>query len=81
MSTVDEHIHESVDDELTVPRAAALLGISPTSMRQLLNSGKIAFTRPLKQPRIRRGDVLAYRAMRHRDAGRRLPRLDMSVWD
>lgn len=45
---------------VSVPEAASLIGVSPTTMRALLDRGEIPYTRPSKHRRVRRGDVLAF---------------------
>lgn len=45
---------------VTVPDAAALAGVSPQTMRKMLDDGLIPFIRPNVHRRVRRVDVLAY---------------------
>jgi len=56
---------------VSVPDAASLLGVSPTTMRALLDHGQIPYTRPSVHRRVRRVDVLAYQE-RTREDGREL---------
>jgi hypothetical protein len=48
--------------QLTVPRAAAILGISATVMHSLLDGGAIPYTVPSKHRRVLMRDLMAYQA-------------------
>jgi excisionase family DNA binding protein len=63
------------DDLVSVPAAAAILGVSDSTMRDLLRRGRLPYTRPSVHPRVRVGDVLAYQAKvtRRRGERKRLP--------
>lgn len=50
-----------LDAMITVPEAAAMLGVAPKTMHALLDDGLIPFIVPRKHRRVRRGDVLAYK--------------------
>lgn len=54
--------------ELTTQEAADILNISRQSLVDLLEAGKLPFSKPNKHRRIRAADLLAYK--QHRDAER-----------
>lgn len=52
----------AMDAEITVPQMAAILGVSDRTAGRMLDEGLIPFTRPRFHRRMKRGDVLAYKA-------------------
>jgi hypothetical protein len=63
MSTALSQLDE-VDGYVTVPRAAAMLGVKPTRMHELLDGGAIPYVVPAKQRRVKVADVVEYRNRR-----------------
>ena len=45
----------------SVPKAAAMLGVSSRTLNRLLDQGAIPFIKPSNQRRISRSEVLSYR--------------------
>lgn len=48
------------EEIITVPEAAAILGISERTLGRLLAQGLIPYTRPSKHRRLKRSDVVNY---------------------
>ncbi len=68
------------DDYITVPEAAAMLGVSRQTFSEMLDRGKIEHIRPVKQRRVKVGDVLQFRdGIRRRGVRKLLPELENAL--
>lgn len=61
---------------VSVPRAAAMLGICPKKVHALLDGGAIPYIEPVKQRRVAVADVMAYRLTRLHQRGQKVVVLD-----
>lgn len=69
----DQGDFDALDDAwMSIPRAAKFLGISTTTMRDLIDKRRIRFYRPSVQPRIKLADLVQYQQQRCRRSRREM---------